>query len=153
MTSRGWVAALLSGALLAVSRDTGQFGWLVLGAPVPLLVHALRAPHARHVAGPAFVAGLMAEAGPMWFYGRILPVIYGLALFQGLMFMLTVLFMRALYRRFPAGVAVLCVNRATRRRRLPGRCRCSRHACTGSGRAGGSTSPRCMVPMHLSEPI
>jgi apolipoprotein N-acyltransferase len=47
MTSRGWVAALLSGALLAVSRDTGQFGWLVLGAPVPLLVHALRAPHAR----------------------------------------------------------------------------------------------------------
>jgi apolipoprotein N-acyltransferase len=107
MTSRGWLAALLSGALLAVSRDTGQFGWLVLAAPVPLLVHALRAAKARHVAGSAFVAGLVAEAGPMWFYGRILPVVYGLAVYQGLMFMLMVLFMRALYRRFPAGVAVL----------------------------------------------
>jgi len=107
MTPKGLVAALLSGALLAVSRDTGQFGWLVLVAPVPLLVHALRATRAWHVAGPAFVAGLMAEAGPMWFYGRILPVVYGLAAYQALMFMLTVLFMRALYRRFPAGVAVL----------------------------------------------
>jgi apolipoprotein N-acyltransferase len=64
MTSKGWVAALLSGALLAVSRDTGRFGWLVLAAPVPLPVHALRATRARHVAGPAFVAGSMAEAGP-----------------------------------------------------------------------------------------
>ena len=107
MTSRGWIAALLSGALLAVSRDTGQFGWLVLAAPVPLLVHALGAARARQVAGPAFLAGLMAEAGPIWFYSSILPVVYGLAVYQGLMFMLTVLFMRALYRRFPAGVAVL----------------------------------------------
>jgi apolipoprotein N-acyltransferase len=44
MTSWGIVAALLSGALLAVCRDTGQFGWLVLVAPVPLLVVALRTP-------------------------------------------------------------------------------------------------------------
>ncbi|PQP00768.1 hypothetical protein C5614_04165 [Massilia phosphatilytica] len=107
MTPWSILAALLSGALLAVSRDTGQFGWLVLAAPVPLLVVALRAPRARHVAGLAFVAGVMAEAGPMWFYGRILPVIYGLAIIQAIVFMLTVLFMRALYRRFPAAVAVL----------------------------------------------
>jgi apolipoprotein N-acyltransferase len=107
MTPSSILAALLSGALLALSRDTGQFGWLVLAAPVPLLVAALRAARARDVAGLAFVAGLMAEAGPMWFYGRILPVIYGLAVVQAVMFMLTVLFMRALYRRFPAAVAVL----------------------------------------------
>jgi apolipoprotein N-acyltransferase len=37
----------------------------------------------------------------MWFYGRILPVVHGLAAYQALMSMLTVLFMRALYRRFP----------------------------------------------------
>ena len=84
MTRWSILAALLSGALLAVSRDTGQFGWLVLAAPVPLLVVALRAPRARHVAGLAFVAGVMAEAGPMWFYGRILPVIYGLAIIQAI---------------------------------------------------------------------
>ena len=107
MTPWSILAALLSGALLAVSRDTGQFGWLVLAAPVPLLVAALRAPRARWIAGLAFAAGLMAEVGPMWFYGRILPVIYGLAIAQALIFMLTVLFMRALYRRFPAAVAVL----------------------------------------------
>lgn len=107
MTSWGIVAALLSGAMLAVSHDTGQFGWLVLAAPVPLLVHALRAPKAWHVAGLAFVAGLMAETGPMWFYGRVLPLVYALEVYQALLFMLTVLFMRALYRRFPAAVAVL----------------------------------------------
>jgi apolipoprotein N-acyltransferase len=107
MTSRGVAAALLSGALLAVSRDTGQFGWLVLVAPVPLLIDALRAPRAWHVTLLAFAAGLMGEAGPMWFYGRVLPMIYGLAAYQALMFTLGVLFMRALHRRFAAGVAVL----------------------------------------------
>ena len=107
MTSWGVGAALLAGALLAIGHDTGQFGWLVLAAPVPLLVYALRAPRAWHAAGAAFAAGWMGEAGPMWFYGRILPVVYGMAVCQALQFALAVLFMRALYRRFPAGVAVL----------------------------------------------
>jgi apolipoprotein N-acyltransferase len=107
MTRWGIACALLAGALLAVGHDTGRFGWLVLAAPVPLLVVALRAPRAWHVAVLAFVAGWMGEAGPMWFYGRILPAVYGLAAFQALVFMLTVLFMRGLYRRFPAAVAVL----------------------------------------------
>ena len=107
MTRSNILTTLLCGTLLAVSRDTGRFGWLVLAACVPLLVMALRAPRPRDAAFLAFVAGVMAEAGPMWFYGRILPVIYGLAIIQAVVFMLTVLFMRALYRRFPAAVAVL----------------------------------------------
>lgn len=106
MTIPGVAAALLSGALLAVSRDTGQFGGLVLVAPVPLLIHALRASRASHIALLAFAAGLMGEAGPMWFYGRVLPLIYGLAAYQALMFTLAVLFLRALHRRCPAGLAV-----------------------------------------------
>ncbi|HTM79722.1 hypothetical protein [Asticcacaulis sp.] len=103
----GIVAALLSGALLAVSRDTGQFGWLVLVAPVPLLVYAVRAPKAWPVFGLALIAGLMGEAGPVWFYGRVLPLIYGLAVYQALVFALAVLFMRGLYRRISPAVAVL----------------------------------------------
>jgi apolipoprotein N-acyltransferase len=100
-------AALLSGALLAVSRDTGQFGWLVLVAPVPLLIYALRAPKAWPVFGLALLAGLMGEAGPMWFYGRVLPLIYGLAVYQALVFALAVLFMRGLYHRVSPAAAVL----------------------------------------------
>lgn len=106
---RRWnvLAALLCGVLLAVGRDTGQFGWLALVACVPLLVLALRAAQVRDVAVLLFVAGWMAEAGPMWFYGRLIPMVYGVAVLQALVFMLAALFMRALYRRFPAGLAVL----------------------------------------------
>ncbi len=100
-------AALLSGALLAVSRDTGQFGWLVLVAPVPLLVYALYAPKAWPVFGLAFICGVMGEAGPLGFYGRVLPLIYGLAVYQGLMFALAALFMRGLYHRVSPTAAVL----------------------------------------------
>ena len=100
-------AALLSGALLAVSRDTGQFGWLVLVAPVPLLVFALRAPKAFLVFGLAFIAGLIGEAGPIWFYGRVLPLIYGLAVYQALVFALVVVFMRGLYHRLSPAAAVI----------------------------------------------
>lgn len=99
-------AALLSGVLLAVSRDTGQFGWLVLVAPVPLLIYAIRAPKAWVVFGLAFVCGLMGEAGPMWFYGRVLPLIYGLAVYQALVFALAVLFMRGLYYRVSPAAAI-----------------------------------------------
>ena len=100
-------AALLSGILLAVSRDTGQIGWLVIAAPVPLLIYALRAPTGWLVFGLAFIAGFLGEAGPMWFYGRVLPLIYGLAVYQALIFALTVLFMRGLYQRLSPSVAVL----------------------------------------------
>ncbi len=100
-------AALLSGALLAVSRDTGQFGWLVLVAPVPLLVYALRAPKVWPVFGLAFLVGLMGEAGPMWFYERVLPLIYSLAIYQALVFALAVLFMRGLHHRVSPAAAVL----------------------------------------------
>lgn len=107
MTRWHILTALLCGAVLAISRDTGQFGWLALAACVPLLVMALRAPRPRDVALLLFVPAWMGEAGPMWFYGRLLPMVYGLAVAQALVFMLAALFMRALYRRFPAGVAPL----------------------------------------------
>ena len=107
MTRWHILTALLCGAVLAISRDTGQFGWLALAAFVPLLVMALRAPRPRDVALLLFVPAWMAEAGPMWFYGQLLPMVYGLAVAQALVFMLAALFMRALYRRFPAGVAPL----------------------------------------------
>ncbi len=92
----GLLAALVSGALLAVSRDTGHWGALVLVAPVPLLLHALTTRHGWSLFGLACVAGLMGEAGPMLFYGKVLPLIYGIAAFQALLFALAVLFMRAL---------------------------------------------------------
>ncbi|MFS2215508.1 hypothetical protein ACCD08_13465 [Telluria sp. Tellsp104] len=107
MTRWHILTALLCGAVLAISRDTGQFGWLALAACVPLLVLALRAPRPRDVALLLFVPAWMGEAGPMWFYGRLLPMVYGLAVAQALVFMLAALFMRALYRRFPTGVAPL----------------------------------------------
>lgn len=103
----GLGAALLSGVLLAISRDTGQFGWLVLVAPMPLLIYALRASKAWAVFALAFCVGVMGEAGPIWFYGRVLPLIYGLAVYQGLMFALAVLFMRGLYRRVSPVVAIV----------------------------------------------
>jgi len=92
----GLLAALMSGALLAVSRDTGHWGALVLVAPVPLLLHALTTRHGWSLFGLACVAGLMGEAGPILFYGKVLPLIYGIAAFQALLFALAVLFMRAL---------------------------------------------------------
>jgi apolipoprotein N-acyltransferase len=99
-------AAVLSGAILALSRETGYFGYLALIGPVPLLMWALRFGKVWNVPGHAFVAGLMAEAGLMLFYGKDLPAVYAIAVFQALMFALTVLFMVGLYRR-KAPVAAL----------------------------------------------
>jgi apolipoprotein N-acyltransferase len=95
---RGWglAAALLSGVLLAISRDTGHWGALVLVAPVPLLMHALTTRHSLSLFGLVFLTGLMAEAGPMLFYGKVLPLIYAIAVFQALLFALSVLFARTL---------------------------------------------------------
>lgn len=92
----GWgvAAALVSGALLAVSRDTGHWGALVLVAPVPLLLHALITRQALSLFSLALVTGLLAEAGPMLFYGKVLPLIYVIAAFQALLFAATVLFAR-----------------------------------------------------------
>lgn len=95
----GWAAALATTAMMAVSRDTGHFGWLMLVAPVPLMVWVLRSARAWPVAVFALAAGVAGEAGPMLFYGRVLPLIYGLALWQGLLFMFCVLFLRGLFRK------------------------------------------------------
>jgi apolipoprotein N-acyltransferase len=98
----GLLSALLSGAILAVSRDTGHLGWFVLIGPVPLLIYAARAQHPWRLFGLALLTGVMAEAGPMVYYGKVLPLIYAIAIFQGLLFALTVLFFRSLYNRNPA---------------------------------------------------
>ena len=103
----GLLAALATAVLMAVSRDTGQFGWLMLMAPVPLMVWSLKSDRAWPVAGLAFVAGVAGEAGPILFYSRILTLIYAVAVLQGLMFALAVLFLRALYRRgWPAAAVI-----------------------------------------------
>jgi apolipoprotein N-acyltransferase len=101
MGQRRWglAAALASGLLLAVSRDTGHWGALVLVAPVPLLMHALTTRYGVSLFGLAFLAGLMGEAGPMVFYGKVLPLIYGIAVFQALLFALAILFLFALRAR------------------------------------------------------
>ncbi len=103
----GFVAALVSGALMAVGRDTGQFGWLMLIAPVPLMTWSLRSERGWSVFGLALSAGIAGEAGPMLFYGRILPLIYGVAVWQGLLFALGVVFMRALYWRGRPAAAII----------------------------------------------
>lgn len=106
----GFVAALVTGLLLAVSRDTGHWGALVLVAPVPLLLHALTTRHGSSLFGLAFVAGLMGEAGPMLFYGKVLPLIYGIAAFQAVLFALSVLFawtLRAAPWQFVLGYAAM----------------------------------------------
>ncbi|ESQ88423.1 hypothetical protein ABAC460_15435 [Asticcacaulis sp. AC460] len=102
----GFLAALLSGAILAVSRDTGHLGWLVLIGPVPLLIHAARSQHPWRLFGLALLTGVMAETGPILYYGKLLPLIYAIAVFQGLLFALSVLFFRGLYNRTPAAAVI-----------------------------------------------
>ncbi|WP_267552232.1 hypothetical protein [Rhizobium rhizogenes] len=101
MKMRGLIAALISGAVLAVSRDTGHLGFLVLLGPIPLFVHVLGERRALNTFALAYLVGLMAEAGPLYFYGGVIPMIYWIIALQALFFALSVLFMWALYPRSP----------------------------------------------------
>jgi len=95
------VAALVSGAVLAVSRDTGHLGFLVLLGPIPFFVWALGEKRALYIFVLACLVGLAGEAGPLYFYGGIIPMVYGIVALQALFFALSVLFMWALYPRSP----------------------------------------------------
>ena len=69
---KGWfgaVAALLAGALFAVSLDVGPIGPLALVAPLPLLVYALSAPRAWTVVLAAAVARALGMGGIVYVYG------------------------------------------------------------------------------------
>ena len=101
MRMRGVVAALVSGAVLAVSRDTGHLGFLVLLGPIPFFVWALGEKRALYIFVLACLVGLAGEAGPLYFYGGIIPMVYGIVALQALFFALSVLFMWALYPRSP----------------------------------------------------
>ncbi len=86
MKMGGVIAALVSGAVLAVSRDTGHLGFLVLIGPVPLFLHVLGERRALNTFVLAYLVGLMAEAGPLYFYGGIIPMVYGIVALQALFF-------------------------------------------------------------------
>ncbi|MFB2565226.1 hypothetical protein [Rhizobium sp. IMFF44] len=101
MKMGGVIAALVSGAVLAVSRDTGHLGFLVLVGPVPLFLHVLGERRALNTFVLAYLVGLMAEAGPLYFYGGIIPMVYGIVALQALFFALSVLLMWTLYPRSP----------------------------------------------------
>ena len=101
MKMGGVIAALVSGAVLAVSRDTGHLGFLVLVGPIPLFLHVLGERRALNTFVLAYLVGLMAEAGPLYFYGGIIPMVYGIVALQALFFALSVLLMWIFYPRSP----------------------------------------------------
>jgi apolipoprotein N-acyltransferase len=112
MKMGGMIAALASGTILAVSRDTGHLGFLVLVGPVPLLLHVLGERRVLNTFVLAYLVGLMAEAGPLYFYGGIIPMVYGIVALQALFFALSVLLMWTLYPRSPT-LAVFAYAAAT----------------------------------------
>lgn len=105
----GASAAVLSGVLLAVSRDVGPVGPLILVAPVPVLVYALAAPRAWSVAAAAFVAQLIGAVALAAAYAEIIPLaaLVALLLLQGTIFTVVVLLTRWTARGRPAWIGVL----------------------------------------------
>lgn len=97
----GIIAALVSGVILAVSRDTGHLGYLSLLGPVPLFIWILRQKRALNAFTLASLTGLMAEAGPLYFYGTVIPMVYWIVALQAVFFALSALFMWALYPKSP----------------------------------------------------
>jgi len=101
MKMRGMLAALVSGAVLAVSRDTGHWGFLVLIGPIPLFLWVLGERRALNTFVFAYLVGIVAEAGPLYFYAGVIPMVYGIVALQALFFALSVLAMWAFYPRSP----------------------------------------------------
>ena len=70
----GVAAALLTGGLLYLSRDIGEYGPLVLIAPAPVLVYALASTQVWRVALAALVARVLGASALVQAYGGILPL-------------------------------------------------------------------------------
>ncbi len=103
----GLACALASGVLWLLSRDIGPFGPLILVAPVPILVYALKSRQALSVAFFCLLARVIGGAGLILAYGRVMSLIYVLVLAQGLLFVAIARFVAALDRRFPPWVAAM----------------------------------------------
>jgi apolipoprotein N-acyltransferase len=107
--SFGAVAALASGVLFMLSRDTAPFGPLVLVAPVPILLFALSAERGRMVAAWSLVTGALAHLSMLYSYATVLPAVV-LALWLStfaLWFMGIVLLTRWIARRSTITTALL----------------------------------------------
>ena len=104
----GWVAALLTGVLFALSLDVGHVGPLALVAPVPILLFALRADRASPVALWAFVARIIGAAAFVFVYARQLPapVMMSALLIYGIEFTVVMLITRLAGRQLPAWLGV-----------------------------------------------
>jgi len=105
----GLAAALLSGVLFMFSCDTAPFGPLVLAAPVPILLFALRAERSRTVAACSLVTGALAHLSMVYSYATVLPPVVltlWLAVFA-LWFMAVVLLTRWIARRGSIVTALL----------------------------------------------
>ncbi len=104
----GLLAALSTGALFLASLDIGPVGPVVLIAPVPLLVYALRASRGWQVGVAAVLARLIGALGLVYAYPQLpkVPFFAWLAI-QALTFGAVVLLTRWVALRRPAWLAVL----------------------------------------------
>jgi len=104
----GLVATLLSGGLFYLSLDTGPLPFLVLAAPIPILVYALRTPKLGAALLGAFIANAIGRLGFVAAYAGIFPagvlIVWLIAL--PLHFTLVVVLTRAIAQRLSAAHAL-----------------------------------------------
>jgi apolipoprotein N-acyltransferase len=105
----GWAAALLTGALFAISRDLGPIGALVLIAPIPILVFALQSDRVLSVAVYAFIARVIGMLGFVIAYANVFPapVLVSAITIYGLEFALIIVLTRFVAARLPTVLSVL----------------------------------------------
>lgn len=104
-----WLAALVTGALFALSLDVGPVGPLILIAPVPVLVVALRSQHTGLIALVAFAARTLGASGVVLAYAGQIPIAILIPAIvpYALAFTLSVLSVRYAARRAPLWMALL----------------------------------------------
>ncbi|HKE96000.1 MAG TPA: nitrilase-related carbon-nitrogen hydrolase [Povalibacter sp.] len=105
----GWFAALASGVLFMLSRDLGPVGPLVLLAPVPLLVFAMRSTRPLLVIACAFIGRALGMIPLLVTYAGSLPAaaLAAVVLLYAIEFAVIVLATRFVANRRAAWLAVL----------------------------------------------